>query len=153
MSTADSCTAKHVIIGTEQFDRVPYHPDYGPQDQRCHDCNILRGGLHHPGCDMERCPGCHGQAIACDCDEPSYIADAVYTLHQIAVNPFSAIGFVWYARVQYQDHGTTPYLHLGTQAPTLEECRFKMRTLTLNDGMKVLGYIRVMHSVVGSVSA
>lgn len=34
---------------------------------RCHDCNIAPGGMHHPGCDMERCPKCGGRLISCGC--------------------------------------------------------------------------------------
>ena len=34
---------------------------------RCHDCGIEEGGLHHPRCDMEECPRCHGQLISCKC--------------------------------------------------------------------------------------
>jgi len=33
----------------------------------CHDCTTPVGGLHHPGCDAERCPRCLGQAISCGC--------------------------------------------------------------------------------------
>jgi hypothetical protein len=33
----------------------------------CHDCNVKYGQLHHPGCDMERCPRCGGQVISCCC--------------------------------------------------------------------------------------
>lgn len=41
--------------------------------ERCHDCGILSGGHHHPGCDNERCPRCSGQLIGCGClDEEEY---------------------------------------------------------------------------------
>jgi hypothetical protein len=35
----------------------------------CHDCAVRRGEYHVPGCDVEECPRCHGQAIACACVE------------------------------------------------------------------------------------
>ena len=35
--------------------------------RRCGDCGVRRGGLHHPGCDLQRCPCCHGQLITCGC--------------------------------------------------------------------------------------
>lgn len=35
--------------------------------ERCHDCGVTKGGLHHPGYDMEECPRCEGQLISCDC--------------------------------------------------------------------------------------
>ncbi len=34
---------------------------------RCVDCNVAVGGFHHPGCDQEKCPRCHGQIISCGC--------------------------------------------------------------------------------------
>jgi hypothetical protein len=34
---------------------------------RCHDCKVVVGGVHHPGCDAERCPVCSGQLIGCGC--------------------------------------------------------------------------------------
>lgn len=40
---------------------------YGGPGERCHDCGIARGGNHHPGCDMEKCPRCGGQLISCGC--------------------------------------------------------------------------------------
>jgi hypothetical protein len=33
----------------------------------CHDCFIVRGELHLDGCDMEACPRCGGQYLACEC--------------------------------------------------------------------------------------
>lgn len=33
----------------------------------CHDCAVLLGQYHVPGCDMEQCPACGGQQIGCGC--------------------------------------------------------------------------------------
>ena len=33
----------------------------------CGDCAAIKGEYHAPGCDMEECPVCHGQALSCDC--------------------------------------------------------------------------------------
>jgi hypothetical protein len=43
------------------------HNQYKVGWNRCHDCNVLAGGRHHPGCDNERCPRCSGQLISCSC--------------------------------------------------------------------------------------
>ncbi len=36
-------------------------------DQHCTDCNCPENGVHHFGCDQERCPICNGQFAFCDC--------------------------------------------------------------------------------------
>lgn len=62
-----SCKASPVEFtdGTK-LDPVPYVDAEG---RRCHDCCTPSGGIHHPGCDMERCPRCGGQVISCGCVE------------------------------------------------------------------------------------
>lgn len=36
---------------------------------RCPMCGVRVGGYHHPFCDFEECPVCHGQAFGCNCVE------------------------------------------------------------------------------------
>lgn len=36
----------------------------------CHDCGANPGEYHEMGCDVERCPDCGSQMIACNCDDP-----------------------------------------------------------------------------------
>ncbi|MBB1092178.1 TIR domain-containing protein [Rhodopseudomonas palustris] len=43
----------------------------------CHDCAALPGQFHVPGCDMEECPNCRGQAISCGCIHEAATADRV----------------------------------------------------------------------------
>jgi hypothetical protein len=77
-----SYTITAVIEGVS-YERWPFGPamegsffdgraGYGAT--RCNDCATPLAGLHHPGCDMERCPRCMYQAISCGCrwdgDEP-----------------------------------------------------------------------------------
>lgn len=61
MTDADGCTVT-------EFDGVPRLTDHFAEPSgRCHDCGARHGHQHHPGCDVERCPTCHGQLISCDC--------------------------------------------------------------------------------------
>lgn len=39
-------------------------------DYCCRDCGTPPGGVHHPGCCVERCPNCLGQAVGCGCYVP-----------------------------------------------------------------------------------
>lgn len=58
---------KSYVLGGKKYARKPF--EAGEADEVCHDCRAADGELHVPGCDMERCPKCHGQAISCGCKE------------------------------------------------------------------------------------
>jgi hypothetical protein len=55
-----------------EMPRVRYgdeRDDWGANDRPCHDCAVIKGEYHVPGCDVERCPACDGQLwFGCDCD-------------------------------------------------------------------------------------
>jgi hypothetical protein len=66
MLVADGCVEQqdHIPYGLEtvwdeyKIKRVP---------DRCHDCNVKLGSIHHKDCDLEECSSCHGQLISCGC--------------------------------------------------------------------------------------
>lgn len=68
MSTANGCVGIVTIMG-RLITPIRYGNETRNQysGERCHDCNVKRGRYHHPGCDVEECPGCHGQLISCGC--------------------------------------------------------------------------------------
>lgn len=64
--TTNTCIVMPITFEDgEVLSQVAYEA-YG--NERCGDCRVIDGGLHHPGCSMEQCPRCHDQLIACPCN-------------------------------------------------------------------------------------
>ena len=76
MTTAISCTVDVFHRSGRRFDMIPFGSEPGRRSSgdRCGDCGVVRGGWHHPGCDLQRCPACGLQLMSCGCrfdeDEP-----------------------------------------------------------------------------------
>lgn len=69
MTTAGSCTVDAFHVDGRPVPVIAYgaEPGRGAFRLRCGDCGVGRGGHHHPGCDMQRCPSCRGQMMTCGC--------------------------------------------------------------------------------------
>jgi hypothetical protein len=71
MSPANEGCVPVPVNGVEQIRFGEELSDWGAESNgRCRNCNVAPGGLHHAGCDVERCPICGGQRISCAHSEP-----------------------------------------------------------------------------------
>jgi hypothetical protein len=71
MTDGISCLSDPIIIGGKAYAPVRFGQECRPRHRfepdECRDCGTPLGGVHHPGCCIERCPACHGQALGCPC--------------------------------------------------------------------------------------
>ena len=66
-----SCLSEPIPIGGDFFEPIRWGDEKRRSrwviDFPCRDCRTPVGGVHHPGCCVERCPACLGQALGCPC--------------------------------------------------------------------------------------
>ena len=60
---------RQYVINGQPYERVRFgdEPWAGELEDFCADCRVTRGDFHLPGCDIEQCPRCSGQVVACRC--------------------------------------------------------------------------------------
>jgi hypothetical protein len=69
MTVADGCAEAPIVIDGQSYQPIRFgrEPSLLRAVHRCGDCGARPGRVHHHGCDVEKCPACMGQSIACDC--------------------------------------------------------------------------------------
>jgi hypothetical protein len=71
MTQKISCRSDPIIIDETAYEPVRWGSERNTKawviDFPCRDCGTPVGGVHHPGCCVERCPVCLGQALFCPC--------------------------------------------------------------------------------------
>jgi hypothetical protein len=71
MTEGISCLTDPIVIGGKAYAPIRWGQERRPRHRyepdECGDCGTPLGGVHHPGCCLERCPACHGQALTCGC--------------------------------------------------------------------------------------
>ena len=65
----DELTLDGVVYERDAFG---YERGWPSEHEHCGDCGASRGHHHHLGCDIARCPACHGQLLSCGCPFEEY---------------------------------------------------------------------------------
>jgi hypothetical protein len=71
MTDEISCRYEPIIIDDRAYEPIRWGNERKSKKwttpDTCRDCGTPIGGIHHPGCCVERCPACFGQALGCPC--------------------------------------------------------------------------------------
>ncbi len=66
-----TCSEEPIRIGDVDYEPIRWGDERGYRFQhvtdRCGDCSVPKGAVHHHGCDLEQCPACLSQALSCGC--------------------------------------------------------------------------------------
>ena len=73
----------YILLKVKIYERKRTSSNDVCQNGRCGDCGSTPGHLHHPGCDMERCPRCGGQLLGCECGGDNYLSDLIGTKFEL----------------------------------------------------------------------
>jgi hypothetical protein len=58
------CLIKEVALDDgDVMSRIPFNGNL----DRCNDCGVTSGKVHHQDCSQEECPSCYEQLITCGC--------------------------------------------------------------------------------------
>lgn len=84
MLVANTCVHAAIEIQGTSYVRIRYGQETlwdgssSSLPERCWDCGVAPGGLHHLHCEVEQCPKCGAQLIACACSaEPTRPLDTI----------------------------------------------------------------------------
>lgn len=67
MTTGASCVVDTLHLEGRAYPLEPHRGRRDASSRPCGDCGVAQGGLHHLGCDLQRCPLCRSQLFSCGC--------------------------------------------------------------------------------------